>query len=265
MITLADVSEFQINVDAPTYLVNGHTCLIARAHNGWRPDNRWPARRDYLRKYKFDALGWYQYLVEGKDAAQQAQEFIATVGRIQPNEFLILDHEEGSGDQTGRAEVWFNIVDAHYKKISTLYSGEYFGRDNLGGWARWKRPRWMAAYQGSQPTDPHELWQNTDRGIFPGIGSCDGSIFNSNAQDFVRVFCQTTPIPHPPLPKPIKEGEVIHAAVKSDDRIELFYEADDGEVLHTWQPQPNGGWAGAQTGKRNAGWQSMGYPQKDRM
>lgn len=266
-ITLADVSEFQSNVDAPAYLKSGHTCIIARAHNGWRPDKFWPTRRDYLRHFPFDAIGWYQYLVAGKDSAQQAHDFIAAVGDLRANEFVILDHEEGGGDQTGRAQAWFAVVDPHYGKPSTLYSGEYFGKDQLGGWDHWRRPRWMAAYQGQEPSLPHELWQNTDKGVFPGIGTCDGNIYHGTGQQFAQTFCHVTgPLPpHPPLPKPIKEGTVIHPVVKSDDRIELFYEADDGEVLHTWQPQPNGGWKGAEAGKRNAAWQSLGYPQKARM
>jgi hypothetical protein len=267
VLTLADVSEFQENVDAPPYLGAGHTCLIVRAHNGWRPDNRWPARRDYLRRFQFAALGFYQYLVAGRSSTDQADDFIAAVGDLRLNEFVVLDHEEGSGAQVPRAEAWFRVVDAHYGKSSTLYSGESFGDTELGGWTHWTRPKWMAAYQGVQPTEPHDLWQNTDRGVFPGIGTCDGNIFNGTVQEFTQTFCHVTgPTPsHPPLPKPMKEGTMIEAAVKPDGRIELFYEADDGEVLHTWQSQPNAGWAGAEKGKRYAGWQSMGKPQQARM
>src|SRR5438270_7765831 len=121
-ITLADISEFQENIDAPPYLAAGHTCLIVRAHNGWRPDHKWPARRDYLRKFPFDALGFYQYLVQGRSSLDQAREFIATVGGLRPNEFVILDHEEGAGNQVPRAEAWFSVVDAHYGMPSTLYA-----------------------------------------------------------------------------------------------------------------------------------------------
>ena len=270
-ITLADASEFQRNIDAPTYLHAGHTCIIVRAHNGWRKDNMWPVRRDYLRKYPFDCIGYYQYLVAGRDAAQQAHDFISAVGDLRANEFVILDHEEGSGRQGERAVRWFAVVDAHYGRPSTLYSGESFGDTNLGGWSQWRRPRWMAAYQGHEPTEPHELWQNTDRGGFPGIGICDGNIFHGTGPQMAQTFCHMShtpvhpPTPGPPLPKPPSGREnVIAPAVKPDGRIELFYEADDGEVLHTWQPQPNGGWWGAEKGKRNAGWQSLGHPQQER-
>lgn len=203
-ITLADISEFQGDIEAPAYLSGGHNCVIVRAHNGWRKDNMMPVRRDYLRKYPFVCIGWYQYLVAGRDAGAQAHDFISTLGPIHANEFVCLDLEEGAGSQVARAEEWFGVVDGHYGKPSTLYSGEWFGRTNIGGWARWSgRPRWIAAYQGSPPPDPHELWQDTDAGYFPGIGTCDGSIFNGNAAAFAKLFARHTAAPAPkPAPKP---------------------------------------------------------------
>jgi GH25 family lysozyme M1 (1,4-beta-N-acetylmuramidase) len=262
-ITLCDASEFQENIDAPAYLASNHTCLIVRAHNGRRPDNKWPARRDYLRRFSFDALGFYQYLVADRPAVEQARDFISAVGGLRFNEFVVLDCEEGFGDQVARAQAWFAVVDARYGAPSALYSGEAFGDDNLGGWAHWAgRPRWIAAYRRVEPNAPHDLWQFADAVPFPGIGICDGNLFHGTAQQFTETFCGTAP---PPLPKPIKEGTVISSAVKSDGRIELFYEAEDGEVLHTWQSAPNSGWAGAEKGKRYAGWQSMGKPQQARM
>lgn len=274
MLVLADISEFQKNIDAPTYLGAGHTCLIVRAHNGWRMDHMWPLRRDYVRGFKFDAIGYYQYLVAGRPAGDQARDFIRAVGPLRPNEFVILDLEEGSGNQTDRAQVWFSIVDAQYKRQSTLYSYLFFGRDQLNGWESWHRPRWIADIHANAPSDPHELWQNTDKAVYPGISSaCDSSIFQGSKQDFLKTFCQAdmTPAPAPtpqPTPQPtppIKEDTVISVATKPDGSLELFYEADNGEVFHTWQSAPNSAWHGAEAGKRHAGWESMGVPQDNRV
>ena len=278
MTTLADISEFQPNFDAPPYIAGGHPCVIVRAHNGWRPDNMWPVRRDYLRRYHFAAVGYYQYLVAARDAALQAADFIHAVGPLAPNEFAVLDLEEGSGDQTARATDWFNAVDAHYGRKATLYSGDWFGNSQLGGWRHWAgRPRWIASYSSVAPTDDHELWQNTDSFPFQGISSaCDGSIFNGSAAQFAHLFAQHAaphPTPHPapqpapsPLPKPpgVRDN-VIATAVKPDGSIELFYEAADGEVLHTWQQHPQTTWFGAEENKRHAGWVSLGHPQQQRM
>jgi len=190
MTTLADISEFQQNIDAPPYIAGGHTCLIVRAHNGYRKDNLWPARRDYVRKFKFDCVGYYQYLAASRDAAQQAREFLATVGPLRDNEYLICDHEEGAGNQIPRAQAWFAVVDPVLGFPATLYAGLSFCRDHLGGWGRWAgRPRWLAAYQGSEPGDPHELWQNTDKARFPGLaGAVDGNIFHGTGADMARTM-----------------------------------------------------------------------------
>src|SRR5947208_12702565 len=131
MIRLADISEYQDSIDAPTYINAGHTCLIVRANTGYRPDKKWTARRDYLRLFDFDALGFYQYLVKDRPAVDQAHDFINTVGDLRPNEFAIVDSEEGSGDQTERIEAWFSVVDAHYGRPGTLYASESWFNEKL--------------------------------------------------------------------------------------------------------------------------------------
>jgi hypothetical protein len=54
----------------------------------------------------------------------------------------------------------------------------------------------------------------------------------------------------------------IQAVVKKNGAIEVFVERPSGEVFHTWQGSENGPWWGAEKGKKNAGWQSLGVPGK---
>lgn len=207
---LADISEFQSNLDADAYIGGGYRCIIIRAHNGSRPDKLWPARRDYVRSKPFTAVGYYQYLQKGRDAAQQAREFVNTVGPLRGNEFAICDLEEGTGSQIARAEAWFAVVDAAYGMRAMLYAGESFFRSNLGGSGRWSgRPRWIAAYRSSEPTDPHELWQCTGDGLglsqygrFPGLAGSglDGSIFHGTDQQFLQAVRGGAAPPPPPAP-----------------------------------------------------------------
>ena len=224
------------------------------------------ARRDYLRSKPFVALGWYQYLVASRDPAAQAREFIATVGSLRPNEFPILDLEEGSGDQTQRAETWFKVVDAWARFQASLYSGKSFIDNQLGGPGRWgQRPLWIADYPSSYTANPAlepkraDWWQYTNRARFPGIpGGVDGSIFHGTAQQFLtRVKPGAPPSPHP-----ITEEDMVTAVVKQNGAIEVFVEKSSGEVFHTWQNGPNTSWWGAEAGKRNAAWQSLGTPGK---
>jgi GH25 family lysozyme M1 (1,4-beta-N-acetylmuramidase) len=201
-IRMADVSEDQVNVDAPTYLGASYACIICRTHNGFRADNMMPERRDYLRAQPFTAIGWYQYLVESRDAADQARDFIATVGTLRANEWPILDLEEGSGDQTGRAQAWFTVVDAWAGFPAMLYSFDSMLRDQLGGSAFWPgRPIWIAAWGEIEPSQAHTLWQFSEGYNFAGISSAsDASVYHDTAEEFlssVRGGVEPTPASAP--------------------------------------------------------------------
>jgi len=247
---LADISEYQSDIDAGAYLKGGYSCLIVRAHNGSRADYKWPARRDYLRGYDFTALGWYQYVQPGRDAAQQARDFVDCVGPLRGNEFLIGDFEEGSGSQVSRAEAWFKVVDAAQGFPATLYSGQSYGKTNLGGWSRWQgRPRWIAAYSSQEPTDQHELWQNTDSARFPGLaGGVDGNVYHGTAQEFIK-----TMRPGQPVAPTVEDYMSVAACVADNGTMHLFVEAKDGSVWYTYQPKGKSAWNGGVQGKQVAG------------
>lgn len=269
-IRMADISEWQSSVDAGAYLGGGYQCIIARTHSGNRPDKMMPARRDYLRGFKFTGLGWYQYLVSSRDAAAQARDFIATVGTLKSNEWPILDVEEGSGSQTARAEAWFKVVDPWAGFPAMLYASDSFLKNQLSGSAYWgKRPIWIASYPYSyspepskEPSQKHCLWQYSDRASFPGLsGGIDASIAHYSASDFIAL-CRAGSAPPAPTPTPPDDADELVSVVKQDGRVEVFAQrASSGEVLHTWQTAPNGGWAGSAPGK-NASWYTLGNPGK---
>lgn len=67
---------------------------------------------------------------------------------------------------------------------------------------------------------------------------------------------------NPPNPPPPPEDAVaLTAILKQDGRIELFVQKDNGSVMHTWQKEKNGSWAGSGEGK-NASWYGLGNPGK---
>lgn len=243
---LADISEFQPNLDADAYLAGGHRCIIIRAHNGTRPDNIWPARRDYVRQFPFVAVGYYQYLKPNVDADAQARAFIAAVGQLHANEFPICDAEEGAGSQVARVEAWFRSVDAWAGFPATLYAGESFGNTNLGGWARWAgRPRWIAAYRASEPSAPHEFWQNTDKGSFPGLaGGVDGSIFHGTAEQFLTTV-RRGQLVAPPVEQ--EDENMITSEVSVAGNMHVFVATEDA-VFYTWQAGNSTDWSGAAGG-----------------
>jgi len=252
-IHFADISEWQANIDADAYIGGGHRVIICRTHNGNRPDRMIPARRDYLRSKPFVALGWYQYLVRNRDAAQQAREFMATVGEIGLNEFPVLDLEEGTGDQVGRANAWFAVVDRWAGFQSTLYAGASMLKGQIGGSARWgRRPLWIASYPATYTANPrfeppgNTFWQYSDRKTFPGLaGGNDGNIYHGTAEQFLaRVRGgRTAPVAPPP--------ELDVAVARNGDLLEEFAERPDGEIWHRWQRGEGTPWSD---------WYSMGKP-----
>lgn len=252
-ITFADISEFQGSIDAQAYLQAGHQVILCRVHNGYRMDHMMPARRDYLRWHGFTALGWYQYLASGVDAAQQAREFCATVGVLRDNEFAILDLEEGAGDQSGRAQAWFNVVDPWARSAAMLYSGESFLEHQLGGAGRWPgRPLWVAAYRSAEPSMAHTLWQNTSTARFPGIaGPCDGSIHHGTAEEFhASVTGGKAPLPiTPTIPEDL---DMLTCGVNANGDFHLFQEMPDHSIRYTWQRKGENAWNGGQPGKQVA-------------
>ena len=266
-IRMADLSEFQPSFDAGAYLKAGNQVIIARTYNGSRPDHAMPARRAAIRAQPFTAVGWYCYLESSLDPAAQARGFIATVGTLARNEFPILDLEEGSGDQTARAQKFFDVVDKWAGFPCSLYSGASFIKAHLSGTAHWgDRPLWIASYPSSYTPntslepDGCDWWQYTNRARFPGLpGGVDGSIFHGTASQFLtRVRPSGAPAPAPPKPK--TDDQQMVSVVKADGRLEVFTIADDGTVWHAYQTATNGGWAGAQAGKRAAAWYSLGRP-----
>jgi GH25 family lysozyme M1 (1,4-beta-N-acetylmuramidase) len=210
-ITFGDISEHQPNVNQRAYRDAGYAVLIFRTHNGWRRDNVMPDRLAAARATGFVAIGLYQYVVAGRDAAEQAYGFIASIpGGLRANEFPIGDFEEGSGNQRPRANSWFSIVDKWAGFRASLYSGESFCNEHLGGWASWARPRWIAAYRSTEPTVPHEWWQDTATARFPGLGHpIDGNVFHGTAARFLEVVrpgAAKPPKPKPPEPI-VDDGE----------------------------------------------------------
>ena len=245
---MADLSEFQVGANLSIYRAS-HDALILRAHNGHRPDYCWAEWQAAARALNFVALGFYQYVVASRTTISQAQDMIATVGKLRDNEFVVCDSEEGSGSQIIRVQEWFRIIDEHYGRPASLYASESWYGDQLGGAARWRdRPRWVAAYRTAEPSLPHEWWQYSSSSRFPGIsGSVDASVFHGTSREFAAVVCG-----HPAAP-PAAPPETVSMAVAAmpDGRQEVFAELASGEVQHRWN-SVEGGWV--------EGWHSLGKP-----
>jgi hypothetical protein len=214
---LPDVSEFQPNINwANLVAANGGAAVIRASYGTVHVDSLWAAgRRASAHAAGIKALGIYQYVRAGEDVSAQAHFFASQVGRLQPGEFLVMDLEEGSGDQLGRAQTWLNIVNqlvpapAGYNG-AWVYSGLSFAlSQNLASlFNSTSVHTWVAAYSSVEPSLGHSLWQHSNGSIFTcshepwaGIGFCDCSAFNGTLDQLLtKIGGATAPPPPPPPP-----------------------------------------------------------------
>src|SRR5882757_195661 len=198
-VKLPDVSEFQspASGNAPNWAgikaQNGGAAIIRVGYGNSHLDGMLVSNRARIKSLKFGFCGLYQYLRASQDVRSQANAFINWIGpNLNEGEIPILDLEEGSGNQLGRANQWFGIIDGAYGleslplgQRSWLYSGQNFA--NTAGLApifSSARRTWVAAYQSS-PAGllPHTMWQSTNglvganRTSWSGCGFCDTSIY----------------------------------------------------------------------------------------
>src|SRR5882672_8788038 len=143
-VKLPDVSEFQspASGNAPDWAgikaQNGGAAIIRVGYGNAHLDKMLVSNRSKIKALKFGFCGLYQYLRAGQDAASQAKAFIGWIGpNLNKGEIPILDLEEGTGNQAGRAAQWFGIIDAAYhlaslpvNERSWLYSGESFAEEH---------------------------------------------------------------------------------------------------------------------------------------
>ena len=189
---LPDLSEFQPNADmCAIKAMNGGAAILRVGYGNAHLDKSLVKHRAAAAGFSF--LGLYLYLRAGQDVHSQAAAFIKWIGpHLNPGEIPILDLEEGAGDQSGRANQWFGIIDAEYgltrlplPERSWLYSGENYAQTHgLAPIFASARRTWVAAYGNTEPTLGHTLWQCTDGKVgshqqaWPGAGKCDTSLYH---------------------------------------------------------------------------------------
>lgn len=207
---LPDLSEFQASADlAGIKRLNGGAVILRAAYGTGHPDAAFTRHRVAAGSLGFAFTGIYQYLVAGQDAAAQARAFVRTVGHLGPHEVAILDLEEGTGNQAGRAAQWAAIVDGTLGGMSWLYSGLDFARSHgLAPVFASARHTWVAAYGNTEPSLGHTLWQCTDGKTganitgWPGAGRCDTNLYHGTLARLSALTGAGAPKSGPPAPVP---------------------------------------------------------------
>lgn len=189
---LPDVSEFQPNVNWDAVKgENGGAAIVRALYGTSHVDTAWAnGRRAAARAAGISLLGIYQYVRQDQDVVAQARALAAQVGQLHQGEFLVMDLEEGSGNQLSRAIAWMATIDTQVPAYAGyngawLYSGLNFALDhglspmfNSG-----QVPSWIAAYTSTEPSLTHDVWQhsngqtvNCSHEPWPGAGFVDCSM-----------------------------------------------------------------------------------------
>jgi hypothetical protein len=204
MILLPDLSEFQPNADmAGIKARNGGAAIIRACYGNAHPDHVFVKLRHDARAAGFAFLGIYQYLVATQGVIAQAQAFCDITGTLSPHEVPILDLEEGTGNQAGRAAEWLAVVRDRTGKTPWLYSGLSFAETH-GLAPVFNGPEihtWVAAYGFTEPQLGHTLWQSTDGKVgsnitdWPGAGRCDTSVYHGTLEQLAALIAPKPPTP----------------------------------------------------------------------
>lgn len=192
-ILIPDVSEFQRFIDWPHL---GTDVAIVRLCYGDLHVDTYADANIVGARARCAARGWYGYLIGGRDPSAQADVFCRVLlshGGLQEGEFVVVDDEEGSGDQSGRVNAFLAHCDAVLRTARPgqqdwWYSGLNFALTHNLPASRGHR--WVAAYQAGEPgAVSHDLWQFTDAARVAGIGGpVDCSVFHGSVGDFLALI-----------------------------------------------------------------------------
>lgn len=225
---IADVSTYQGTVDWAVYAAAGFRAAIARLTDGVAiVDSQAAANLAGMRAH-LACRGWYHYLTAGDDPAAQARFFCAVLKSLLAGEFIVVDEEEGAGNQEPRAAVFLATVNQQLGLVQ-VQDVEYSGLNYVtahGGWVPGVT-RWVAAYQPAEPAAGQTLWQKADNVTFPGIAKpCDGTVFHGTVDQLIALV---TPQQEDPMDRVYIMHSPTRQAVYNLDRgwkIELGDGAD---------------------------------------
>lgn len=200
-LTVPDVSEWQGDIDWVALGKAAPAVIVRALYGTTHVDTKWTQNLAGSRA-NTQWRAFYAYLDQASDPVAAAKKFMSVVGPLQPGEGVILDLEEGSGDQRPRRQAWLDTVTGG--AFEWTYSGLWFARQHLPGVA----VDWLAAYGQGEPTDAHRLWQFTDKQSFPGIASpCDASVFHGDVATLIAITGgRPAPTPTPVQPQPVNHN-----------------------------------------------------------
>jgi hypothetical protein len=195
-----DTNEFHEVTDPNAYLAWSPVIILRVCYGYTHLDNAYVSNRLALQSNpKLLGMGHYCYVPAGQDAGSCGTFFAKQIfahGGFPRGHFISWDIEEGTGDQTLRAQQFMGAAHAvlHDNPADEFgYSGEYFWQAHLGTFNQVHR--WIAAYGSPEPQMGEVLWQMSSTFAAPGIaGLCDCSTFGGSVGQFLDIINPNNPV-----------------------------------------------------------------------
>lgn len=186
--------------------------------------------------------GAYHFFEPTSDATAQANNFIHTVGSLQPTDLPpVIDVEVSNGVSNSQmisgVTTWLNLVKQGLGRTPMIYTMASFWNahlnDQFGSY-----PLWIAHYDVQSPTIPRgwsqwAFWQHSQSGSVSGVtGNIDLDWFNGSLatlQSFLHVPNLPAPnIPAPNIPAPKPPPPPLSSAATTNP---LTYTVQPGDTL----------------------------------
>jgi lysozyme len=135
-------------------------------------------------------VGIYHFARAG-NAAAEAAYFLKTIGTLQPGEFLVLDWEVPGANPPAWCKQWLDAVYAATGVRPLIYMNSSAMSGSNWSTVAADYGLWLAKYDNSTAQPAVKWWagaamkQFSDRGVVPGIGSCDVDVFYGSEQQLL--------------------------------------------------------------------------------
>lgn len=205
--------------------------------------------------------GTYQFFRPGDDPVKAADLFVNQInahggmkdGDLPP--VLDVEVQDGVSDATLRANAvkWLERVEQKLGRRPMIYTSPGFWNGVGASSSFSKYPLWVAHWETQCPTMPNswsgwKFWQTADDGHVNGIsGAVDTNLFNGSLAE-LKAFAGATDTPPPPPATGLaslggKIADQISVGKNADGRLEVFAVGPKGNMLTSFQEEPNGDWS----------------------
>lgn len=226
--TVIDLSHYQPHVDLLTARNNGILGLIHKATEGtsWT-DGLYTARKANAATLGL-AFAAYHFLKPG-NIPQQAANFLKFADP--PKGGRVFIDYEAPGLKLDDLKAMISAIELLDRTLEIGIYGGSLLEQHVGNAADpilSKYPLWTAQYTTGAITWPKNtwpkwsLWQYTDAADVPGVGKCDGNVFNGSDENLKKFLNPVVAVPGP--------GPVVPA----EPHVEVSIVVDPGVAVEVW-------------------------------